>query len=283
MKIINAHNHLINAKEVLGDSELESYVSQVEVFKDLEAIKKYLLPETLIKQHDEANIYKTVLYALDGPILSASNEFVSKMCKLYPDKFIGFASVNPLKKDSVKELKHAILDLRLKGLKLHPPLQGFAPNDKRAYPVYKLAEELNIPVVFHIGTTPFGSLVRLSDANPLLIDDIAVDFPKLKIMLTHLGTLWTNETIMIVEKNPNVYLDTAAYLYEIKQILTKENIQRIGEDKLIFGTDYPMPYGGKIHRVKDFVDCINSLNISKSIKEKIFYKNFEKMIGEKIK
>ena len=97
-------------------------------------------------------------------------------------------------------------------------------------------------------------------------------------MLTHLGTLWNNEAFMVVEKHPNVYIDTSAYLYEIPKLLDENTIERIGENKIIFGTDYPTPFGRKIHRMKDFVESIKRLNIKENIKNKIFHKNFYRMI-----
>ena len=209
----------------------------------------------------------------------ASNEFVAALCGRHPDRLIGFATVSPWDEDAAGTLEAAVKGLGLRGLKLHPPLQGFAPNDPAMGPVYKKASELGIPVVFHVGTTPFGSLCRLAHADPLLVDDVAVEFPKLRIMLTHLGTLWHNEAFMVVEKNPNVFIDTAAYLYEIASILTPDLLQRIGHHKVIFGSDYPMPYAGHVHAMKDFVDCITGLRIPSGILRGIFHDNFETLLN----
>ena len=88
---------------------------------------------------------------------------------------------------------------------------------------------------------------------------------------------------MVVEKNPNVYIDTAAYLYEISELLTVNLIQRIGEDKIIFGTDYPIPFGNRAHRMKDFTDCIMNLEIDQPIKEKIFNRNIQFLLNGKEK
>ena len=157
-------------------------------------------------------------------------------------------------------------------------MQNFYTNDKKMWPVYDLASQLDIPVVFHVGSTPFGSLCRLDQAYPVLIDEVAVAFPKLKIILTHLGTLWSNESFMVTEKNANVFIDTAAYPHEIEALLTERLIKRVGEDKFIFGTDFPMPYEEHLHEMKDFVTCINNLKISDELKEKIFYKNLSQII-----
>jgi hypothetical protein len=119
----------------------------------------------------------------------------------------------------------------------------------------------------------------LAHANPILVDEVAVAFPELRLMLTHLGTLWHNEAFMVVEKNPNVFIDTAAYLYEIPTILTRDIVERIGPEKIIFGTDYPMPYAGRIHRMKDFVDCINGLELTEVERRQIFSENVEALLS----
>ena len=279
MKIINAHVHMIEQKKAFGNRKISKIHPGQTIFKNLDDTLALLNPEVLLSQMDEAGISKSVLFACEAPIIYASNDYVASLCKKYPERLIGFASVDPKRKDAVKIIEKAIKQLGLRGIKFHPPLQNFYPNEKNIFPIYEKATKLNIPVVFHIGSTPFGSLCRLDQANPILIDEIACKFPDLKIILTHLGTLWHNEAFMVTEKNPNVFIDTSAYLYEIEQLLTEETVERIGQDKIIFGTDYPTPFAGKTHRMVDFVECINKLKLSKEIKEKIFSKNFEKILS----
>jgi uncharacterized protein len=277
MKIINTHVHLIDTSVVFSKENLHylDYLKGIPTFANLEEVAKTVSVENLVQQMDEAGIEKSVLFALEAPILYASNEFVADICKKHPSRFIGYASVNPNRNNACDQLQNAIENLNMKGLKLHPPLQNFYPNDRMIWPIYALASELGIPVVFHVGSTPFGNLVKLKQADPILIDEIANDFPNLKIILTHLGTLWHNESFMIAEKHPNVYIDTAAYPYEIKEILTEKLIIRVGAEKFIFGTDFPMPYEGKLHHMKDFTDCILNLKISNELKERILAMNFE--------
>ena len=281
MDIINAHVHMIELEGMIKKYPNLEMPYGISVFNDISNILPMLHPEILLKQMNEAGISKSIIYAVEAPYIYASNEYVSLLCNKFPDRFIGFSSVNPKNPNAPAQLENAIKNLNLKGLKLHPPLQDFFPNDESIFPLYERANELDIPVVFHVGSTPFGSACKLSQANPLLIDDVAVNFPNLRILLTHLGTLWSNEAFMVVEKNPNVFIDTAAYLTEIPKILTKDIISRIGEDKIIFGTDYPMPYGKKSHNIKDFVDCIRNLDISKSIIEKILIKNINNFLYAK--
>lgn len=278
MEIVNAHVHMIELEKMFQKHADLSLPTGISVLKNLEASLPMLLPQTLIAQMDEACITRSILYAVEAPIVYASNEYVHSLCSKFPDRLIGFASVNPKDKNAPTVLEAAVHDLGMKGLKLHPPLQDFFPDDETVFPVYEKAAELNIPVVFHVGTTPFGAMCRLSQANPLLIDEVAIRFPTLRIMLTHLGTLWHNEAFMVVEKNPNVFIDTAAYVNEIRDILTPDMISRIGADKIIFGTDYPMPYAGQSHRMKDFVDCIKDLGLAEDVLEGIFHKNFQKLL-----
>ena len=280
MKIINAHLHLIELDKAIQEKDKYfALLQNIPSFKNLEETINLISAEVILKQMDEAGISKSVLFACYAPIIYASNEFVAEVCKKYPDRFIGFASVDPKAKQAPQILEKAIKKLGLMGLKLHPPLQDFYPNDKLLWPIYKKAVQLKIPVVFHVGSTPFGALVKLDQARPILVDEVANAFPELKIVLAHMGTLWENEAFMVTEKNPNVFIDTAAYPHEIKELLTEQLIKRVGEDKFIFGTDFPMPYEGKIHRMKDHVDCINGLGLPLEIKEKIFYRNFEKLIS----
>lgn len=279
----NSHVHMIELEAMLKlNPELE-LSSQLSVFGNLEETISLLSPQSLFSQMDEAGISQSVLFAVDAPIIYSSNEYVADLCQRYPERLIGFASVDPNHPNAVEIIEKAIRELGLKGVKFHPPLQNFYPNDKKIFPLYKKISELGVPVVFHVGTTPFGSLVRLDQANPILIDEVACNFPDLRIMLTHLGTLWQNEALMVVEKNPNVYIDTAAYVYEISELLTKNLIERVGREKFIFGTDYPMPFARKMHRMKDFVDCIQGLDIPAQTKEMIFYRNFEKFMQPETK
>jgi predicted TIM-barrel fold metal-dependent hydrolase len=278
MRIINAHLHLIEIEKIKDAPRFMDLMRSIPAFGNVEESLKLLSPEALLAQMDEAGIEQGVLFACLAPVLYSSNEYVGELCRRHPDRFIGFASVHPAMWNPAKKLERAVKAYGLRGVKFHPPLQNFFPNDRRMFPVYKKAIDLNLPVVFHVGTTPFGPLVKLAQANPLLLDDVAVRFPKLKIVLTHLGTLWHNEAFMVAEKHANVYVDTAAYLYEIRDLLTEDLVRRVGVEKFIFGTDYPMPAEGRPHRMRDFVDCVNRLALPDDVKERIFHKNFEKLM-----
>lgn len=278
MDITNAHVHLIELDKMVQRYPELALPGGIAVLRGVECALPLLSPDALLAQMDEAGIARSILFAVEAPIVYASNEYVAALCSRHPDRFLGFASVDPRNPDAPGVLEQAVREMGLKGLKLHPPLQGFSPNDEAVFPVYEMALSLDIPVVFHVGTTPFGSLCRLAHANPVLIDDVAVRFPDLRIMLTHLGTLWHNEAFMVAEKNPNVFIDTAAYLDEIADILTPSLVERVGPGKFVFGTDYPMPSPGRPHRMRDFVGCLTGLELPTNVLKGIFEDNIEALL-----
>ena len=279
MPMVNAHVHMVELAGMARRYSGLSMSSNIPVMAGLDKVMPMLRPETLFAQMDEAGVDQSILYAVEAPVVYASNEYVHGLCEAFPDRLLGFASVNPRDPEAPAVLERAIRDLGLRGLKLHPPLQDFFPNDESVFPIYEKCLELDIPVVFHIGSTPFGALCRLAQANPILIDDVAVRFPELRILLTHLGTLWHNETFMVVEKNPNVYVDTAAYVCEIEQMLTPDMVARIGPKKIIFGTDYPTPYAGRMHRMAEFVECIRGLPLDAEVIDGILGTNVRALLG----
>jgi len=275
---INAHVHMIDLQGMASKYGNVALTGGIAVLQEIQNALPLLRPDVLLSQMDEAGIAQSILYAVEAPIVYASNEYVHELCERYPDRLLGFASVDPTSAEAPALLEKAVRELDMKGLKLHPPLQNFFPNDEAVFPLYAKAAELDIPVVFHVGTTPFGPICRLAQANPVLLDEVAVAFPTLRILLTHLGTLWHREAFMVVEKNPNVFIDTAAYITEIPEILTPDIVRRIGNDRIIFGTDYPMPYADRPHRMREFVDVIEQLHLTRDIVRGILCDNVGRLL-----
>ncbi len=281
MAIINAHVHLIDLQTVLAESGAGfiDYLKQIPAFADAERVLPTLSEDELLRQMDEAGIERSILFALYCPVLKASNEFVRDACQRHPDRFWGYASVDPHDERAPEVLEAAITQYGLKGLKLHPPLQNIYPNDRKLWPLYQKAEDLGIPVVLHVGCTPFGHLVRLDQAQPILVDEVAIAFPRLKIVLPHLGTLWHQESFMLVEKHPNVYVDMAAYPYELRELVNAKIVERIGAHKWLFGTDFPMPYEGQTHRMADFVEVVEALPLTAEVKQGMFSNNLIRLLA----
>ena len=166
MKIINAHVHAIDIEGMMARFPNASLQTGISSLSHLMQTLPLLDPKVILEQMDAAGIEQSVLYAVDAPLVYASNEYVAGLCRQHPDRFIGFASVDPNKDTALDTLKKAVDDYQMKGIKFHPPLQNFFPNDESIFPIYQAVQESSIPIVFHVGSTPFGSLCRLSQANP---------------------------------------------------------------------------------------------------------------------
>jgi uncharacterized protein len=169
------------------------------------------------------------------------NEFIADYVKKYPQKLIGFAAVDPMGGDNVNEmLEFAVEDLKLRGVKLGPIYQNIHPLDERMLPVYAFCEKRNLPILIHQGTT-FPRKAPLKYSLPILLEDVAMQFPDLKMVIAHMGHPWIDETIVLIRKQPNFYADISALHYRPWQfynalIIAKEYGVL---NKLLFGSDFP--------------------------------------------
>ena len=132
------------------------------------------------------------------------NEEIAEVASANADVLIPFASIDPHKgRRGVDEARRLIADHGVRGFKFHPNVQGFFPNDRMAYPLYEVIEEAGLPALFHTGQSgvgsglPGGGGIRLKYSNPMHVDDVAVDFPQLKIVLAHPSFPWQDEAIAI--------------------------------------------------------------------------------------
>jgi predicted TIM-barrel fold metal-dependent hydrolase len=172
--------------------------------------------------------------------LFSPNEYVAGYARQHPDKVIGFASVDPAA-DNVREtLEHAIDTLKLSGVKLGPIYQNVHPTDPRLMEVYEFCQARRVPIMIHQGTT-FPRKAPLKFALPILLEDVALAFPELKMVIAHLGHPWIDDTLVLIRKQPNLYADISALHYRPWQfynaLITAKEYGVL--DKLLFGSDYP--------------------------------------------
>lgn len=214
----------------------------------------------MVKDMDKASIDKRVLltfgkdldskfnYAESDPSTGvttpSTNEWVHACMEKYPDRFLGFACIDPSKEGAIEELEQTISEYNFKGVKLFPCHHYYEANDKKIYPFYEKCVELGICVSYHMGFT--GSPIdRLRLQLPLTLDDVARDFPKLNIVICHIAGHWFQEATQVALGNPNVYVDTAAiHWYANMNILPiepsfliKRVVAILGDSKVLYGTD----------------------------------------------
>ena len=176
-----------------------------------------------------------------------SNERIAEAAARHSDVLIPFASIDPAKgRAGARELRRLAGQHGVRGVKFHPSIQGFAPNDGSAYPLLEVAQELGLPALFHTGQTGIGAgmrgggSVRLSLSNPMLLDDVAIEFPDLTIIMAHPSFPWQDEALAVATHKPNVCIDLSGWSPKyFPPLLVRYANSRL-QDKVMFGSDYPL-------------------------------------------
>jgi predicted TIM-barrel fold metal-dependent hydrolase len=208
------------------------------------------------------------------------NEEVAAFAAENSDIMIAFASVDPMRgQDAVNEARSLIRAGGIRGFKLHPPLQQFAPNDRRAYPFYEVMAEHKLPVIFHTGHSgigtgmPGGGGVRLKYGNPMDIDDVAVDFPDMKIIMAHPSFPWQDEAISVCMHKPNTYIDLSGWSPKYFSPTLIQYANSLLKHKMLFGSDYPLITPDRW--LADF----EKINIKDEVRPLILKENAIKLFG----
>lgn len=182
-----------------------------------------------------------ILHVAQTDVGRAENNRNAELARRWPEKLVPFGSVNPRFPDALDEFKRGVKELGLKGFKLSPIYQRFHPMDADACRIYAQAQEWEIPLIFHTATAQAAD-VPLKYASPLLFDDVAWAFPRLKIVMAHMGHPWQKECIVMMRKHPNVYTELSGTFYrpwDLYQSLA--SAMDWGQThKIMFGTDWPI-------------------------------------------
>jgi predicted TIM-barrel fold metal-dependent hydrolase len=175
-----------------------------------------------------------------------SNEEILAFAAAHPDIALPFISVDPTRgAPAVTEAKRLVATGAVRGLKLHPPLQEFFPNDRIAYPLYEVFAEARLPVLFHTGHSGIGTGmrggggVRLKYGHPMPIDDVAVDFPDMPIIMAHPSFPWQDEAISVCLHKPQVYIDLSGWSPKYFSPTLVQYANTRLKHKVLFGSDYP--------------------------------------------
>jgi hypothetical protein len=235
---------IIDTHAQLGIAATDELDETMKLHADIFGIKEFASTlEGNIADMDAAEVDKSVVVAIDTETVTGtkvSNEAVAAAVAKYPDRLIGFASVDPHKGVlAVRELENAVNDLGLKGLKFIPHLLELRPNDQMFYPIFAKAQELGIPVLFHSGTQ-FHVGTRLKYCRPIDLDDVAVDFPELKIIIAHFGFPWFPEALAVVQRHRNVFFNIAGWAPRHIPEMVVTYMNTVLSSKALLGSDYPL-------------------------------------------
>jgi predicted TIM-barrel fold metal-dependent hydrolase len=247
--------------------------------RDVDEVLRYQKdPNALAEFLDAQGVKRAGLVNYVAPDLMGftwhANEFAAAYRDAHPDKFFAYGSVHPrLSKDPKRDMQKLISKLKIDAIKIHPPHQlahangyidGSAPALKT---IYAMAQDAGLPVTIHTGTSVFpGARNRFGD--PIHIDDVAIDFPDLKIVLAHGGRpLWTKTAFFLLRRHPNVFLDISG----IPPSALLESFPRLEElaDRSMFGSDWPGP---GVKSIRANAEAVASLPLSAAALDKILRK-----------
>lgn len=227
-----------------------------------------------------AGIDKVVLQisGSKGSPANPDNERASMLMRMFPDSFMGFAGFNPHQgAQAVADIEHAIKDLGYKGIKTVSPMLELDINDKAYYPCYAKAQELDVPIMIHTGASTLVMGCRVKYAQPLMVDDVAFDFPSLKIICAHMGGHSFMDVQSLLLRHQNVYADLCFWplhpLY--KDLIPWRLLEETVPDKILLGSDYPCA-----QTPREAVETVETLPISESFRQKILGKNAERLLSQ---
>jgi len=233
----------------------------------------------LKKLMGKIGIEKAVVFATCDELLPTfaphQNDWLVDILKKEKN-FYGFATVNPKERNAPVKLRK-YLKKGLKGLKFHPPMFKVAINDPKAKELYRVAEELGAPVLFHTGVHGW----ILKEYFPILIDEVAQQYPKLPIIIEHVGgTAFFNQALAVLQNNSNCYAGITTTLREDSPWRISDDqlgclLKIIGADRIIYGTDFPF---NDFNGIKEDIRIIDTLPLSSEEKEKIWGKNLLQLL-----
>jgi uncharacterized protein len=281
--VVDSHVHIMPWEQVRPDAAARMAAGRSD-FQAVQAVCRD--PHRLIDYMDERHIEKLVMINYVTPevvgFTEEANDFSANMARPFPNRLIPFGGIDPRRhKDVVTEMDRLLGDLRLRGIKIHPPHQLFRANDYLSDPdlrglatVYEKCIEYGVPVMFHTGTSIFPR-ARNKYGDPMDLDDVIVDFPELKVIVAHGGRpLWMDTALFLLRRSRNVILDISSI--PPKNLMNYFPwLERVA-DQAIFGSDWPGPMIDDIGRnVEDFY----ALPLPAETKRKILRDNALALFG----
>lgn len=278
VKAIDFHVHLPTPDWL--DVSMQGYVEAAETYFRSKVARKTL--DELAHEYDAMDIV-AVLLAWDAETATGRprvpNDLVAEAVRAYPKSFVGFGSVDPLKGDRAVEEVDRIAELGLKGVKLHPSLQAFAPNEERHWPLYEKCQELGLIALFHTGTSgigagqPGGQGIRIDFARPIWLDAPAAAFPDLQIVAAHFGYPWHLELLAMALHKTNISIDISGSAPRYMPTEVIRDMKGRLQDQFVFGSDYPFIQPQRC------LDELKTLEIPEPVLQKVLVDNGKRLLG----
>lgn len=235
--IVDCHVNIFNAdqfKPISNDQTATARPGGVPMAADAETVHKAM-----------SGVDKAILFSLryaDSTGIDGNDEVTAAAVAKYPDKFVGFACVDPRRPDYMELLEHATSTLKLRGVKFGPIYNSVSLDDPRMDPVYAHCQKNDLPLTMHMGTT-FACDTLLDAGRPIHVDAVAARYPDLKMIMAHMGHPWIEECIVTARKRPNVYTEVSALFYRPWQfyqaLVAAQEYLIVDRDKIFWGTDFP--------------------------------------------
>jgi predicted TIM-barrel fold metal-dependent hydrolase len=237
-----------------------------------------------IAAHYRALKMAAVVFTVDSELATGhptlSNEEIAQAAAEHPDVLIPFGSIDPARGAAgIRGARRLVEEHGVRGFKFHPSIQAFEPNDRRHYPLWAELEALGIPALFHTGQTgigsglPGGRGIKLRYSDPMLLDDVAADFPGLTVIMAHPSVPWQDAAIAVAQHKANVYIDLSGWSpkYFPPQLVRAANTML--KSKVLFGSDYPLLSPERW--IKDF----EQLEIREEVRPLILKENAVRALG----
>ncbi|HYK02634.1 MAG TPA: amidohydrolase family protein [Thermoanaerobaculia bacterium] len=272
MSVFDAHIHVqpweMVKPEVLALIDDASHANAKEVLSS---------PDNLLRHLDAEGVERACCINYVSPDVMGFtrevNDWIANFTSEHRDRLVAVGSVNPLHEMNVRDEIRRVLDLGIGMIKIHPPHQLFSPNAYRGElwqlaEIYRECEERQVPVMFHTGTSVFPR-ARNVFADPMPVDDVAIDFPKLPIILAHAGRPLYGETaLFLARRHPNVHLDISG----IPPKALLRYFPRVASvaDKVLWGTDWPSP---GVVSMRRNVEEFRALGLGDEVERKILWDN----------
>ena len=242
-------------------------------------------PDEMAEMYQRLNMM-AVIFDVDQETTTGvkiSNAETAGWVKKYPDTFIGFGSVDPWKGNAaVNEVKRCA-DMGLRGMKFQQATQAFCPTNARFFPIYEACSRLNLPVIFHGGTTaisagtPGGRGLVLEYCKPIpYIDEIAARNPELRIIIAHPAWPWHDDQLAVMRHKGNVYMDLSGWAPKYFPESIIQNANTLVQDKVFFGSDFP------VLSPERWLAEFAALPIKESVRPKILLHNAAKFLDIKL-